>query len=359
MSSQVFFIPASDREPQKVLAKKVDRIFQYLKLSEKIERSHFVALKIHFGEKGNTGYIKPEWLLQLIKRLKEKTSRVFLTDTNTLYTGNRSNAIDHLLLAAEHGFISSKLGIPLVIADGLIGRNDDEIAINLPQIESAKIASTFLNTHMLICLNHFTGHILTGFGAAIKNLGMGCASRAGKLEQHSDVHPSINPHVCQYCRTCFDYCPANAIVERHEKAHILEEKCIGCGECLVVCVFGAVRINWDNDQSRVQEKMVEYAYSVMRLFKGNIGFLSFLVKMTKDCDCMSKEALPILEDIGILASLDPVAVDKASLDMVIEKAGKDILKEKNSVNWSIQLMHGQKIGLGTTDYKLIKLSSPE
>jgi len=353
MSAKVFFSPASVNDPPKVLAKKSEKVFFNLELLELVERSDFVALKIHFGEKGNTGYIKPLWLLPIIQSFKQKTTRVFLTDTNTLYTGNRSNAVDHLQLAWGHGFNQAALGIPILIADGIIGREDEKIPLGQTHIETAKVASAFRHSDMLLSLSHFTGHILTGFGATIKNLGMGCASRAGKLEQHSQVNPWVNPRNCVLCRTCFEFCPTGAIEEKQEKAFISEGKCIGCGECLVVCPQGAIKHDWDNNQARIQEKMTEYALSIKRMFGKKIGYMNYMLKITGDCDCMSKDAPAIIEDIGILGSLDPVALDQASVDLLNNSAGQDILKRLNNIDWSLQLKYGERIGLGETAYDLI------
>lgn len=355
MRSQVFFIRATREDGNEALAEKAEKIFLKIGLRSRIEKNSFVAMKIHFGEKGNKGFIKPPWITNIIDQIKSVTSRVFLTDSNTLYVGKRSNSLDHLSLAREHGFTHEALGIPVIIADGLIGRDDDEIQVDLSRVKSAKIASSILNSDILVCLTHFTGHILTGFGAALKNLGMGCASRAGKLEQHSDVHPWVNPKLCDYCRVCFDYCPSQAIVEKGDSAFIVEEKCIGCGECLVVCNQGAVKFNWDSDSVRVQEKMSEYAFSVWKHLKGKTSFINFLIKVTKDCDCMSQDQQPMVEDIGILGSLDPVALDQASVDLVNKRSGKDILRVSYDIDWSVQLSHGVKIGLGSRDYELIEL----
>ncbi|MFP4082787.1 MAG: DUF362 domain-containing protein [Candidatus Aminicenantes bacterium] len=355
MASEVFYIPAHREEADGVLAGKAEKIFLKLGFHQKIEPGSLVACKIHFGEKGNTGHIKPPWLLNVIKKIREKTERVFLTDSNTLYLGERSNAIQHLRLAWEHGFTMEEVGIPVFIADGLVGRDEEEIQVNLDRIKSAKIARAFLNTDSLLCLTHFTGHVLTGFGASIKNLGMGCAARTGKLEQHSDVHPWINPKLCKNCGLCIDYCPTQAIVEEDGTTSIIDEKCIGCGECLVVCNLGAVKMRWDADSTRVQEKMAEYAFSVWQRFKGKIGFLNFLIKVTKDCDCMGKNQPSFIKDIGILGSKDPVAIDRASVDLVNGREDRDLLRAENDVDWSVQLKHGEKIRLGTTDYELIEI----
>ena len=356
MKSQVFFIPATAQEDTDVLSKKTKTLFLRVGIDQKIEEAMFVALKIHFGEKENTGYIKPPWLSGIIEVIRERKGRPFFTDSNTLYVGNRSNAVDHLVLAAEHGFSLEKTGIPIVIADGLIGRDDDEIVVDLPRIETAKVGSAILNSDVLLCLSHFTGHIQTGVGAAIKNLGMGCASRAGKLEQHSDVHPFVNPKICTNCSVCLDYCPADAIDQRNGSAFILNDRCIGCGECLVVCNVGAVKMRWDQDAIRVQEKMAEYACAVWKKFEGKIGFINFLTTITKDCDCMSKKGQIIAGDVGLAASLDPVALDKASVDLVLQKAGEDVLFRANEADWSVQLEHAEKIGLGSREYELIEFT---
>ena len=355
MSSKVFFLSASEKEGHEILAEKTKRIFLALGLEDSIQKDSFVGIKIHFGEKGNTGYIKPAWLKSLVERLKTKNANIFLTDTNTLYLGSRSNAVGHLQLASHHGFSLETLGVPVVIADGLIGRESGEVDVGLRHVKSAKIASAFFHTDVLLCLSHFTGHILSGFGSTIKNLGMGCASRAGKLEQHSDVHPWVNAKVCTNCSVCLEYCPADAIEQENGSVRIIDERCIGCGECLVVCNAGAVKMRWDGDALRVQEKMAEYALAALRSVKNKAGFINFVIRITKDCDCMSKNGKTIAADLGILASLDPVAVDKASVDLLIEAHGKDFLREEIDVDWSKQLQHGQNIGLGSMDYDLERL----
>ncbi len=355
MLSKVYFIGVGKDETAEEISKKAAKVFSVLDFKEKIEKDSFVACKIHFGEKGNKGFINPRWLEGIINLIREKTSRAFFVDTNTLYVGRRTNSIDHLNLAHEHGFSIEALGIPILIADGIVGRDDYEIEINCSRIKRAKIASAFFHTDFLLCLSHFTGHMITGFGAAIKNLGMGCASRAGKLEQHAEVHPWVNPKLCNNCGICIDYCPSQAIQQREGKASIIDEKCLGCGECLVVCPAQAVKFRWDSDFSRVQEKMAEYAFSVSKLFKERMGFINFLMKITRDCDCLAKEQKSLIEDIGILGSSDPVAVDKASVDLVNRNRKDDFVKGFHNIDWSVQIRHAQEIGLGRMDYELVTL----
>jgi hypothetical protein len=353
VASRVFLAPAAAAEPADALARKAERLFLELGFEEKVEQDSFVALKTHFGEKHNKGHIQSAWLTRVVDRLRRRSRRVFFTDTNTLYTGPRSNAVEHVLLAWDHGFSADKTAVPLLIADGLIGRDDEEVEINLDRVKTAKLASGIVRADLLVCFSHITGHIIAGVGGAVKNLGMGCASRAGKLEQHSDVHPKVKAKACTNCGICFDFCPAGAIAPGEGSVRILDEKCIGCGECLVVCKSGAVKMTWDEDADRLQEKMAEYAFAVHKHFDGKAAYLNFVLNVTKDCDCMAKAQKPVVDDIGILASSDPLALDKASIDLVLKRAGSDVFRKGYDIDWSAQLRHGRKIGLGSLEYELI------
>jgi len=356
MKSQVYFIPADGNETADVLAAKTQRVFLATGFKEKLEENDFAALKIHFGEVRNSGYIRPQWLTGLIWEIQQKTPRAYLTDSNTLYTGNRSNSVDHIRLAWTHGFTPEIVGIPVIIADGLIGHDKYEPKSAQIRTSTSKIATAILDSDAFVCLTHVTGHIQTGLGAAIKNMGMGCASRAGKLDQHSTVHPRVNVKQCRNCGICFEFCPEAAIVQAEGHVTIDPAKCIGCGECLVVCKPGAIKMKWDEDSRRLQEMMAEYALRVFQHFKGKAVFLNFLIKITKDCDCMAKGDSRIVEDIGILGSPDPVAVDKAAADLVIKRAqGKDPFRKGYDIDWTIQLKHGEKIGLGSTMYELVEI----
>jgi uncharacterized Fe-S center protein len=357
MKSKVFFIGAAGSDPADVLAGKAKRAYLATGFNDRIGEGDFAALKIHFGEAGNTGYIKPEWLTGLIREIGTKTKHAFLTDSNTLYIGNRSNSIDHLRLAWSHGFTPEKTGIPVIIADGLIGHDKQEPRSAQARTASSKIASAILDSDAFVCLTHVTGHVQTGLGAAIKNMGMGCASRAGKLDQHSVTHPHVNPKQCRNCGVCMAFCPEAAIIQAEGHVVIDAARCIGCGECLVVCKQGAIKMKWDEDSLRLQEKMAEYALRVFTHFKGKAVFVSFLIQVTKDCDCMAKNQKPIVPDIGIVASLDPVAVDQAAADLILARGGdRDPLRAGYDRDWSGQLAHGEKIGLGTRKYSLIELT---
>jgi uncharacterized protein len=354
--SRVYFVPADGHEPAEALSAKAKSVYLATGFNDRIGEGDFAALKIHFGESGNTGYIKPAWLSGLIWEIRQKTSHAFLTDSNTLYVGNRSNSIDHLRLAWSHGFTPEATGLPIVIADGLIGRDKQEPRSAQARTASSKIASAILDADALVGLAHVTGHVQTGLGAALKNVGMGCASRAGKLDQHSVTHPRVNAKQCRNCSICMSFCPEAAIVQAEGHVVIEPAKCIGCGECLVVCKFGAIKMKWDEDSLRLQEKMAEYAKRVLDHFKGKAVFVSFLVHVTKDCDCMAKNQKPIVPDIGILASLDPVAIDQATADLLVAAGGgQDPLRAGYDLDWSGQLAHGERIGLGTRRYGLTEI----
>jgi len=356
MKSEVHFVPANGKESAQVLAEKTKKIYLATGFQERLDPDDFTALKIHFGEVKNTGYIKPQWLTGLIWELGQKTSRVFLTDTNTLYIGNRSNSVDHIRLAWSHDFTREVVGIPVIIADGLIGHDKYEARSAQARTSASKIATAILDSDAFICLTHVTGHVQTGLGAALKNMGMGCASRAGKLDQHSTVHPRVNAKQCRNCGVCFAFCPEDAIIQAEGHVTIDPGKCVGCGECLVVCKPGAIKMKWDDDSRRLQEIMAEYALRVWRHFNGKAVFLNYLIKITKDCDCMARDDARIVEDIGILASLDPVAVDQATADLVLEHGGgRDPFRKGYDLDWSFQLRHGETIGLGTRDYKLVEI----
>ncbi|UCD15451.1 MAG: DUF362 domain-containing protein, partial [Candidatus Omnitrophota bacterium] len=281
-----------------------------------------------------------------------RQARPFFWDTNTLYRGSRMHAVDHINLAVNHGF--AQVGIPIIIGDGIKGNDYIEEKINKKHFSSCYLASVLKDIDCLIVLSHLTGHMLTGFGAAIKNLGMGCASRRGKLLQHCLVSPEINKDKCTGCGLCAENCPVDAIEARAGKYFILEDKCIGCAQCVSVCPYKAVKIVWSQEYDMLSEKMVEYAYAVTKERK--CFFVNFCLYITKECDCMNKERSGFISDLGVLFSADPVSIDKASLDLVIERQGYDALGQIHpKTNYLASLQYAQTIGLGSLEYKLVEI----
>jgi len=335
------------------LLKKPDILLTFLdksKLSLKLKKRDFLGIKIHFGEEGNKSYLNPKIIKPLIKYLKRQT-KPFFFDTNTLYRGQRMNSIDHLVLASQHGFHS--LGIPVMVADGLKGNDYVELEIDEHHFDKCFITALWKDVDFILCLSHFTLHMLTGFGAAIKNLGMGLASKRGKLAQHCEVSPRINEAKCVGCGLCAASCPAQCIEKRDSFYTILNERCIGCAQCINVCPQDAIKIIWSNEYNLLQEKMVEYAYAATK--NKPCAYFNFCIFITKECDCMNKEKEGFVEDLGVFFSYDPVAIDKASIDLLIQREKKDILKEIHpEVDYTHQFRYAQEIGLGSTDYNLIE-----
>ena len=317
-----------------------------------IDKNSFTAIKLTFGEEGTSGYIKPVWLTDILKCLKQKTENLFIVETNTLYREKRSNAVGHLYVANSHGYSLDKIGIPIIIADGLHGRDGQNIPIRGDHFESVKIARGICESDSIVCISHVTGHMQTGFAGALKNLGMGCASRQGKLLQHSGTLPEITVEKCVGCGACMNICPVNAIGIKKKKAILVKERCIGCGECTVACRIGAIDIKYDENVVKFQEKMVEYALGVKKALNSKVVYLNFLEHMTKNCDCMSKNEASIVPDIGIICGFDPVAVDKASMDLVGIDKFKEIFPEIDPL---VQIRHAEKIKLGIGQYELVEI----
>jgi len=375
MKSQVFF---ADRRtgPGKNLLDKLVSLLDRSNLREKIREKDLVAVKLHFGEKGNTAFVQPLFVRRLVEQVKRYKGKPFLTDTNTLYTGARSEAVSHLTTAYEHGFAYSVVNVPVIIADGLRGNSAIKVRIDKPLFKTVSIAHDIWMADVLLCVTHFTGHELSGFGGALKNLGMGCASREGKLSQHSNISPTVKDKSCSSCKQCLRWCPAEAIsminpeVEKKRAIALIDpKKCIGCGECILTCPTGAIRIHWNETASLFQKKMVEHAYGAVQKKKGKAIYLNFLTEITPACDCNPFSETPIVNDIGILASEDPVAIDQASVDLVNQEEGNKASKfQKNreaggdkfravnpEVDWTIQLAYGEEIGLGTRSYELVRV----
>lgn len=369
MEAKVYFTDM--RATQKLnLIDKVGRLFLESGLNEIISPGDLVAIKLHFGEKGNTGFIRPQFIRRVVEEVKKAGGKPFLTDANTLYVGSRANAVDHLKTAMENGFAYSVVDAPLVIADGLSGKDYHNVPVNLKHCKEVKIGSAVMLADVVIAVSHFKGHEATGFGGAIKNVGMGCGSRAGKQIMHSDMLPRVKSEKCKGCSRCAQWCPAGAIaVGELKMAEINENLCIGCGECTITCPHGAIGVNWRNNMEHgLQEKMVEYAAGVLSNKTGKCGFINFLNNITPDCDCFNFSDAPVVRDIGILASKDLVAIDQASVDLVNgekglpgtqlegKEVGGDVFRALHpGIDWSRQLAYGEEIGLGTRKYELISL----
>jgi uncharacterized Fe-S center protein len=354
----------------KSLLDKVERLFEAAGFSDIVSAGDLVAVKLHFGERGNTGYVRPQFLRRIVNRLKALGGKPFLTDANTLYMGSRSNSVDHLQTAVENGFAYAVVDAPLIIADGLTGKDYVNVEIGRKHFKEVKIGSAAYHADALIAVTHFKGHEMTGFGGVLKNIGMGLGSRGGKQMMHSDILPTVNPDICKGCARCSQWCPAGAIgVGENETISAIDaEKCIGCGECTVTCPVHAIDINWKTEPDIIQEKIVEYVDGVLRNKNGKYGFITFVYNVSPDCDCCGWTDAPLVKDIGILASRDPVAIDQACVDLINRESvlpgtrlgGKDGSGDifgalYPNIDWKRQLAYAEEIGLGQREYELIKI----
>ncbi len=365
---KVYFTDLRTR-PKRNLFDKVGDLMARLKLDRSIKKNELVAIKLHFGEYGNVSYLRPVFLRTIVGKVKELGARPFLTDTNTLYSGTRSNAVNHLTTAIQNGFDYSCVDCPIVIADGLRGSSGVRVPIDGELLKEAAIAKDIVDADSLIVVTHFKAHELSGFGGALKNMGMGCAAREGKLAQHSTLGPRVNRDACTGCALCTGYCATKAIGVRQKKATIEGHKCIGCGECIVICPSGAIEIQWNEHPDNFQKKMAEYAAGVMKGKKGKCFFLNFIMQVSPACDCYAHNDAAIVQDIGIVASADPVSIDAASCDLVNGEdslAGTVIKKPLKkgddkwravypTIDWQIQLDHAERMGLGERAYTLVKV----
>ncbi|MGB9936370.1 MAG: DUF362 domain-containing protein [Methanobacterium sp.] len=367
MVSKVYFSDFRSRNSKENKISKIKNLFKAAGFENIINRGDLTAIKLHFGEKGNDSYINPVFVRQIVDIMKKAGAKPFLTDTNTLYYGSRRNTVDHLNTAILHGFDYAVAGAPLVIADGIKGENEIEIEINLKHFKTAKIAGAIENADSMVVLSHFKGHGMSGFGGAIKNLAMGCASPEGKLEQHECVKPIINEN-CIACGKCIASCPVSAMTIEEEISKINYEACIACNNCFMVCPESVIDLEWENITPFI-EKMTEYAYGAVKNKKDRICYINFLMDITPDCDCVPWSDASIVPDIGILASYDPVALDTASYHLVNEQCGfKDSSLSHNhekgadkfkglyeNIDGDIQMKYGQEIGLGSMEYELIRI----
>jgi len=355
MKSKVYLIRLKNLEKIQAVADSLKRLLEESRVLDFIQPNFNVSVKMHFGEEGNTGFVKPQYLRIVCDEISSKKATAFVSDTNTLYRGRRTNSFEHLALAAEHGFSKDILGADLAVPEDN-KKNIIDIPINQKFIKVAKVARIFVDADAIVGVSHFKGHMMTGFGGALKNIGMGCAAREGKLQQHAQVSPVVYKEHCTGCLECQKACPVKAITIQKNKALINGAKCIGCATCIAVCPNSAIDVPWGSGAQTIQEKMIEYAAAILRNKKEKAGFINFAIKITKECDCLAKDDPPVAPDIGILASTDPVSIDQASFDLVNQACGRDIFQELHPErDGRKQLNHAQALGLGNLDYELIEL----
>lgn len=398
MVENVYFVDLRSRSDLENKGNKIVNIFQRAGFADLFGENDNTAIKVHFGERGNDSYVSPVMIRYIVDKIKETGSKIFVTDTNTLYYGSRHDSTSHLETAILNGFDYSVVGAPLIIADGLFSNNERIVNINQKHFEKVKIAGDIYDSTAMMVVSHFKGHGMSGFGGALKNLAMGCATISGKLEQHESAKPVVGEN-CIGCGICINSCPVDCMsMEARENikksknpdlksnyednqidndsytqksviASIDYESCIACMNCFDACKNEAIDLDWDNDIPVFIEKMMEYALGATKGKVNKIAYINFLINITPDCDCVPWSDVPVVPDIGILASKDPVALDSASYDLVNEQIGiKGSLLDKNfnkgedkfkgvweEVDGKNQLEYAEKLGIGIRKYKLVKI----
>mgnify|MGYP000480105116 FL=1 len=369
MASKVYFADLR-ADVHENLQQKLTRLMKTAGMGDIDFQDKFVAIKLHFGEPGNLAFLRPNWARTVADFVKERGGKPFLTDCNTLYVGGRKNALDHMDSAMLNGFNPMTTGCQIIIADGLKGSDEVEVpVVGGEYVKNAKIGRAVMDADVFISLTHFKGHEEAGFGGCLKNIGMGCGSRAGKMEQHNAGKPHVAQKYCIGCGQCRKICAHGAPIIENGKAHIDHDRCVGCGRCIAVCPKDAVRIDWDESTTNLNCKIAEYTKAVV---DGRPCFhISLVIDVSPNCDCRPENDMAIVPNVGMFASFDPVALDMACVDAVnaqtpLRGSAADDEHAKAHVhdhfqrlhpdtNWRSCLEHGEKIGIGTREYELIKI----
>jgi len=355
MKSKVYFVPVEDADDINAANGKLKSLLAESRVLNFAEAGWKVGVKLHFGEEGTDAFVRPDYLRLICDEIARKGAVPFLSDANTLYRGKRLNSEDHLTVAMSHGFTREAVGADIFIPDEKKDEDIREVQIDQELIKTAKVGRCYVDADGFVAVTHFKGHALTGFGGTLKNIGMGCATRQGKLAQHCGAAPTFYKKNCLGCGECEKVCPVQAIHMEDDKSVLNTEKCIGCASCVAACPNLALFIDF-RAGDEVQKKMVEYTYAILKDKKGKAAFLNFALRINKECDCWRYGNERIAPDVGIFASADPVAVDKASLDLVNASCGKQIFKEYHpGQDHLLQLEYAQTLGLGSVDYELIRV----
>lgn len=368
MSSKVYFTSMRAKLGES-LADKMGRLVKKAGIEEIDFKNKFVAIKIHFGEPGNLAYLRPQYAAKLVEMVKALGGKPFLTDCNTLYVGGRKNAVDHLESAFKNGFTPYVVGCPVIIADGLKGLDETLVPVRGAEyVKEAKIGQALMDADIVISLTHFKGHEATGFGGALKNLGMGGGSRAGKMEQHSAGKPYVQQEICIGCGKCVQICAHDAVHVTDRKSFITEEKCVGCGRCIGVCPVDAIAPVWDEANTILSKKIAEYTAAIVQ--DRPCFHISLAIDISPYCDCHGENDVPIVPDIGMFASFDPVALDMACVDAVnkmpvqagsvlseCDEHGGDYFTDIGpNTEWRSGLEHAETaLKIGTREYELVEM----
>jgi len=361
----VYFAPMRSQKKRSMVTR-IGALLERAGLADAVAEGDLVAIKLHFGEQGNTGFVSPVYLREVARRVRDAGGKPFLTDANTLYRGERSNAVDHLACAIHNGFSFATVDAPLIIADGLDGRDAVDVPVSGRHFDTVRIGAAAVHADAMIVVTHVKGHEATGFGGALKNIGMGLGCRSAKQRMHADFRPEVTVAKCTACGRCVKWCPVGAITIGPDRfAEVDYGVCYGCGECVAACPYGAIATQWKTNATSIQEKIVEHAAGALAGKDGKVVYVSFVTAVSPDCDCWSFSDAPIVPDIGVLASTDIVAIEQAAYDLVARAtglpgsrgegmaAGIDKFAAVTGVDGTRAIAYAEEMGLGTREYKLV------
>lgn len=367
-AARVYFAPMRSMMKRSLVTRAGDLLAK-AGLGEAVDEGDLVAVKLHFGERGNTGFVHPIHLGEVVARVKAAGGRPFLTDGNTLYRGQRFNAVDHIACAVRNGFSFATVDAPLIIADGLDGREACDVRVDGRHFDEVRIGSAAVHADAMVVVTHVKGHEATGFGGALKNVGMGLGCRSAKQRMHADFRPEVTAEKCTACARCVKWCPVDAIVIGPDRVAVVDyETCYGCGECVASCPYGAIATQWKTDADVLQEKIVEHVAGALAGKGGKVVYVSFVTAVSPDCDCWHFSDAPVVADIGVLASDDIVAIDQAAYDLVTAAeglpgsrgeglaAGVDKFAAITGVDGSHAIAYAEDMGLGNRAYELVTVT---
>lgn len=363
--AKVYFTPVRTAMKRSLVAR-AGALLERAGLRDAVSEGDLVAVKLHFGEAGNTGFVHPVFVREVVQRVKAAGGKPFLTDANTLYRGERANAVDHIACALHNGFSYATVEAPIVIADGLDGRDAVEVPVEGTHFQSVRIGSAAMHADAMVVVTHVKGHEAAGFGGALKNVGMGLGCRSAKQRMHADFRPEVEPAKCRSCGRCVRWCPVGAIALGPDRVAVVDYAlCYGCGECVAACPYGAIATQWKTTPEALQEKIVEHAAGALAGKHGKVVYLSFVTNVSPDCDCWHFSDASVVPDIGVLASDDIVAIDQAAYDLVTAAPGlpgtrgaelgegDDKFARITGVDGTHAMRYAETLGLGTREYELV------
>ncbi|MHB9004264.1 MAG: DUF362 domain-containing protein [Coriobacteriia bacterium] len=363
--ARVYFAPIRT-QTKKSLVDRTGMLLKRAGLGSAIQEGDIVAVKMHFGEQGNTGFVQPIFVREVVARIKEAGGKPFLTDSNTLYRGERANAVDHIACALHNGFSYATVEAPVIIADGLSGRDAVDVPVEGLHFDSVRIGAAAVHADAMVVVTHVKGHEATGFGGALKNVGMGLGSRSAKQRMHADFKPETDHEQCNACGRCEKWCPVGAIsIGPDRVVRIDYDICYGCGECVAACAYGAIATQWKTEPEAIQEKIVEHVAGAVAGKEGKVVYLSFVMNVSPDCDCWNFSDAGVVADIGVLASTDVVAIEQAAVDLITGAvgltgtrgeglvAGVEKFKAITGVDGNRAIEYAEEMGLGSRAYDLV------